>query len=163
MRAIFISLLFVFGFHSLAFAQEEKKYNYSPSWQKIWTITGAYIAPDSDTNYIVKNLIDKQFIITKDIFKGPDMYPSCPHNSKPSYKSFKEVSLEKVKNSNIIGSYPFSEMPLKNKILIQGGSSCVTLSGKNLSSKIDPGSASFLFDGDTGYVLFEGGAILILK
>lgn len=163
MKKILINLFLFLSFYSYSFAHEEQKYSYSPSWQRIWIITGAYVTPDSDINYIIKNLIGKHFIITKDIFKGPDMYPSCPPNSKPSYKAFKELPLEKVKNSNIIGSYPFSEMPLKNKTLIQGGSRCVTLTGKNLPLSINPGSANFLFDGDTGYVLFEGGAILILK
>jgi len=161
MRIIFVSLLLSFGLFNSAFAQEEKNYNYSPSWQRIWTITGAYTTPDSDIDYITKELIGKSFIITKDVFKAPDMYPSCPPNSKPMYNFFKEVSLEKVKNNN--DYYPFSKMPLKNKVLIEGGSNCVSLSGKPLSGKEAVGSASFVFDGDTGYVLFEGGTILILK
>lgn len=161
MKIILVSLLLFVGLFSFAFAQEEKNYNYSPSWQRIWTITGAYTTPDSDIDYITKELIGKSFVITNDVFKGPDMYPSCPHNSKPTYKFFKEISLKKVKDNN--DYYPFSKMPLKNKILIKGGSNCISLSGKPLSGKDAVGSASFVFDGDTGYVLFEGGAILILK
>lgn len=161
MRSILISLLFIFSFINVAFATEELTYNYSPSWQRIWTITGAYTTPESDDNYIVKELIGKPFIITADVFKGPDMYPSCPPNSKPTYRYFKEVPLDKVKNNNHY--YPFSKMPLKNKILVEGGSRCVTESDPNIFAKDEAGSASFLFDGDTGYVLFEGGAVLILK
>lgn len=121
----------------------------APAWQRVWTVARV-ICPSCDTatRAALEKDVGARITIARDRFLNP-LYESCPRGV--DYSALRPADAAAAKAA--MPGLP----PIAAERVISGTVGCALASGPPNTI------ARFVFDGPTGYYLFEGGAILELR